>query len=122
MNAVRALLAYLNGLESHRDRAAARLFGSPYRLRLHYVSGHPGIWEPESFWIGRVGGRLRLVDEQGQRTFDMELSRILGLTCSQAGHLFLRYEPTPGLITSVEFRADQPDSYHQLLRLMALSA
>ncbi len=123
MTAVRALLSYLHGLESYRNRAAARLCGSPYRLQLVYLSGHPGIWEPEPFWVGRVGERIRLVDESGQRWYDLDINRILGITCSSDGHLFMRYEPTPGLITTVEFRAtESPDCYLKLLQLLSLTA
>lgn len=124
MTAVRAILAYLQGREANGSRPAVRLCGSPYRLHLQYLGGHPGIWEPEPFWVGRVGDRIRMVDQQGQRCYDMEVARIQGVTCSIDGHLFVRYEPTPGLITTVEFRSPDgaKDSYSRLLHLWAATA
>lgn len=120
MTAVRAILAYLEGLEALRHPVAARLCGSPFSIRLQYLGGHPGIWEPEAFWVGRVGDRIRLVDELGQHSYDLDASRILAVSSRPDGRLALRYEPTPGLVTSVEFQGAAGTS-ERCARLLSIS-
>lgn len=120
MTAVRAILAFLQGAQTYRRRAADRLAGTPVMLRLHYLGGHPGIWSPEPFWVGRVGDRIRLVDETGERTYDLPVERIASLSLAGGDRLSLQFEPTAGLLTSLEFQVEEGAArgYAQLHRLI----
>lgn len=122
MTAVRAFLAFMQGAETYRRRALRRLSGSPFTLRLTYLGGHPGIWQPATFWVGRVGDRLRLVDEQGLQCYDLPMERICGLSYEESGYLKLRFEPTAGLLTTVEFQTpnEVTETYQKLFHLMAV--
>jgi hypothetical protein len=124
MSTVRAILAFMQGVETYRRRASGRLSGSPFMLRLHYLGGHLGIWQPETFWVGRVGNRLRLVDHLGDRSFDLPLDRISGVSQGDRGELLLQFEPTCGLHTTLAFRPGEQggESYHRLLQLMLVGA
>jgi len=115
-----AIRLFLQGAEAYRRRAAERLSGSPYMLKLTYLGGHPGIWNPEEFWVGRVADRLRLVDQRGERCYDLPLDRINGLGCDEEGHVELTFEPTAGLVTRVSFQAGErgTESYRKLARMV----
>ncbi|HYG58845.1 MAG TPA: hypothetical protein VD902_12375 [Symbiobacteriaceae bacterium] len=119
-----AVWAFVQGVQAYRRRALARLSGSPHVLRLTYMGGHPGIWEPEEFLVGRVGDQLRLVDRRGDRWYDLPLDRIGGLTSLEAGCVSVSFEPTAGLRTAVAFRAEEggPESYRKLLDLLVPGA
>ena len=121
MTAVRAIVAFLQGAQTDRRRAAARLAGTPFMLRLHYLSGHPGIWSPEPFLVGRVGNRIRLVDQTGDRTYDLPLERIASLSLAGHDRLSIQFEPTAGFLTNLEFQAEEGAArgYAELHRLIA---
>jgi|GEM_PF-4093940 len=122
----KALLAFVQGAEAYRGRAARRLAGSPFMLRYTYVGGHPGIWESEGFWLGRVGNHLRMVDTVGDRCYDLPLDRIRGVSCSHDGLVHLRFEPTAGLLTTVALRPEEGghggSSNSRLLHMVLLGA
>ncbi|HEY3366626.1 MAG TPA: hypothetical protein VGK74_16345 [Symbiobacteriaceae bacterium] len=124
MTTVKALLSFMQGEEFYRRRAAGHLPGNPVAFRLFYLDGHPSISRPQSVWIGRVGGRLRLVGERGERTYDIPIARISGLGYDPQGLLRLRFEPTAGLVSTAVFQAgdDAAASYQQLLHLIAITA
>lgn len=121
MSHMGAIRAFIQGAEAYRRKAADQLSGSPYMLRLTYLGGHPGIWNSEEFWVGRVEGNLRLVDQRGERWYDMPIDRINGLGCNEDGHVELHFEPTAGLLTTVAFQASEAGtaSYRKLVRMMA---
>jgi hypothetical protein len=100
-----AILAFLQGAEAYRRKVAERLTGSPCMLRLTYLGGHPGIWEPAEFFVGRVADRLRLVDQRGELCYDLPVERIVGLGCGENGQVELQFEPTAGFMTTVAFQA-----------------
>ncbi len=125
MTAIRAILSFLHGVERHGQRVREALPGTPAVLRLTYVKGHPGIWHGGAVWLGRVGDRLRLVEPNGTRWHDLPLDRIRGISYEWEGRLCIRYEPTAGLVTTVEFRAEEgagADCYQRLASLVAAIA
>ena len=124
MTTVESLLSFMQGEEFYRRWAAGHLPGSPVTFRLFYLDGHPSMNEPQSVWIGRVGGRLRLVGERCERTYDIRIDRISGLGYDPQGFLRLRFEPTAGLVSTAVFQAgdDAAASYQRLLHLIAITA
>lgn len=124
MASLSAVWAYVQGVESFRRRAAARLSGSPVIVRATYLSGHPGIWEAEPFWVGLVADRLRLVDQRGERCYDLPVERIQGISLGEQGDLRVDFEPTAGLRTTVALRADEgaAESCRKLLEAVMLDA
>lgn len=120
----RAILAYLQGVQTGRRRAVGRLHGTPFMMRLIYLGGHPGIWASEPFWVGLVGDRLRFVADRGQRWYDLHLSRLRGVSSDGAGRLLIRYEPTAGLVTTLEFHTDGEagKACQRLIQLVAVGA
>jgi hypothetical protein len=112
-----AILAFLQGAEAHRRKVAERLTGSPCSLRLTYLGGHPGIWEPAEFFVGRVADRLRLVDQRGELCYDLPIERITGLGYGANGQVELHFEPTAGLMTTVAFQAPAA-CYRELSRML----
>ncbi|HWI65528.1 MAG TPA: hypothetical protein VNT75_27165 [Symbiobacteriaceae bacterium] len=120
MSYMGAIRSFLQGAEAFRRRAAERLNGSPYVLKLTYLGGHPGIWDPAEFYIGRVEGCLRLVDQRGERCYDLPIDRINGMGCDEEGHVELQFEPTAGLVTTVAFQSGQggTEGYRKLVRLI----
>lgn len=121
MTTVAAILAFVQGTEAFRRRAAARLPGSPFMLRLTYLSGHPGMYQSEPVWAGRVGDRLRLVDQRGERHYDLPLDRISTVSYGSGGQVQIGFEPTAGLQTTVAFAAEE-GAYGRLLQLTATEA
>lgn len=115
-----AVWAFMHGVQAFRHRAMARLSGSPSVLRLLYLGGHPGIFGQEEFWVGRVSGRLRLVDRRGDRWYDLPLDRIGGLACDEQGTVRVDFEPTAGLRTTVAFQAEAggAESYRKLWNMV----
>jgi len=101
-----AVWAFMQGMQAYRRRAMARLSGSPCVVRLTYLGGHPGIFEQEEFWVGRVSDQLRLVDRRGDRWYDLPLERIGGLACDDQGRVAVAFEPTAGLRLTVAFQAE----------------
>ncbi len=120
MTPMRAILAYLGGVEAHQRQGAVR----PSGLRLRYLGGHPGIPAPGTFWVERVGDRLRLEACEGQVCYDLLLGRIWGLIRQLDGRLVMRYEPTPGLMAWIQFQSPGggADAYLMLARLMSRGA
>lgn len=108
MTVAHALVTYLKGLTAGGRHVARHLAGSPFRLRVRYLGGHPGIWEPGSFWLGRVGGQVRLVEAAGGRSFDLPLDRITQLGCTVNGQVQIGFAPTPGLLVTVLLQAADP--------------
>lgn len=115
-----AMLAYIKGLTAGGRHVARQLGESPFMLHVRYLGGHPGIWEPGHFWMGRVGGQVRLVNAEAGRSYDLPLDRIILLACSADGQVRIGFEPTPGLQVTVLLEADDPGAARRhLLPLIA---
>lgn len=108
MSVGNSILAYIKELTAGGRHVVRLLAGSPFMLHVRYLGGHPGIWEPGSFWMGRVGGQVRLVDAAGGRCYDLPLDRITQLACSVDGQVRIGFVPTPGLHVALLLRADDP--------------
>jgi hypothetical protein len=107
MSVVETLIARVQSREPNR-KAYERLGSRPGAIRLAYQHGHPGIWEPGAYWMARIGAALRLVDSEGDRMYELPLSRV-GYACTGPGNeVHLCFEPTPGLRVTVVFTADEP--------------
>jgi hypothetical protein len=118
-----SVLAFLQGIEAYRRRAQSRLYGSPFIVRLSYLGGHPGIFRQQAFLAGMVSDKLRLVDEKGDRCFDLPVERICGLAADETGQLRLDYEPTAGLVTTVAFQAvEGPEGCRKLVHMLMHTA
>jgi len=92
-------------------------------LALFYLGGHPGIWSNDQpFLVGRVDDQIRLLTGKGRSVYDLPISRITGASYDDTGLLRISFEPTPGLITSVDFLVggDLPveEAYTRLLAML----
>jgi len=98
-----SLLAYVKGGIVSKQRTAP-LTRRPLMLTLFYLGGHPGIWNSDQpFLVGRSADQIRLVSGKGSAVFDLPIARIKGSSYDDAGLLRISYEPTHGLVTSVDF-------------------
>jgi hypothetical protein len=116
-----AVRAFLQGVDTFRRQREARLSGSPFVYRLEYLGGHPGIWQQEPLWAGLLADRLRLVDQRGERCYDLLLDRICGVEWDGSGGLNVTFEPTAGLVATVAFAAEA-EVGERLLESVALGA
>lgn len=101
-----AVWAFLQGVDAFARQRGQHLSGSPFVVQLQYRGGHPGIWAAEPLWAGLLADRLRLVDQRGERCYDLPLDRICGIAWDGSGHLQVGFEPTAGLVTTVAFEAE----------------
>jgi len=121
---LQAIRAYLGGVEAQRRGAGVRMNGEPVQLRLRYLGGHPGIPVPTAVWVWRAGDRLRLAACDWRTRQDLPLDRIRGITCEPDGRVVLRFEPTAGLLTRIQFQSEDNgvDTYLLVARLLSRGA